>query len=276
MARDPGSVWKPLPEAGAPDGYRKDKFIVHSTGSNGRAEGTWQYFAAANVVNESTFIIGVAPDDPTLQIMDSTDNADANLAANQPGISVEVVGDGQGGYNAWQRSELIRVGRWAAANHPIARQVVPTPTGSGFGWHIMFGSPGPWTAVKKICPGPVRIQQLKSDIFPAIFSGTSEEDDMTPDQAQQLAQIHGWIRDDKSKSVNILQAILYGQDDVIAMLKGNNPEGQNNFHWLAAQVLTALAAQQPGGGGGAVAIASAVPADLAAQVADELVKRLQS
>lgn len=176
MARDPGSLWVPLPEAGRPDGLTKNKFIVHSTGDNASAAAIRRYFERGDVVVESTFIVGWSPDDPTLQIMDSSDNADANAAANDEGISVEVVGDGRSGYNAWQRAELIRLGLWAKSAHPQIRpQIIPSAAqaSAGYGWHIMFGAPGPWTRYAKICPGPFRIAELKADIFPAIFRGGS-------------------------------------------------------------------------------------------------------
>lgn len=178
---DPGSTKKPLPEAGAPDGYVKSQFIVHSTGDNGTAAATWRYFSGATP-NESTFIVGKGPDDPTLQLMDSTDQADANGNANKRAISIEVVGDGIGGYNAWQRAELIRLGRWARANHPIAARIIPTESESGFGWHIMFGAPGPWAKGAKICPGKARIKELITDIFPAIFTGKDNKDPIQEDE----------------------------------------------------------------------------------------------
>jgi hypothetical protein len=131
------------------------------------------------MVVESTFVIGLDESDPTLQIMDSTDNADANGRANQRAISVEVVGDGVGPFTDWQVREIIRIGRWAAANHPIERRIIPSEAASGFGWHVMFGAPGPWTSSNgKVCPGAARIAQLKSVIFPAIFSDTEPEEDM--------------------------------------------------------------------------------------------------
>lgn len=175
MARDPGSVWKPLPEAGAPDGHTKTQFIVHSTGTLASAANNWAYFARESVAEESTFIIGLTPADPTLQIMDSTDAADANTTANKRAISVEVVGDGVGPFTDWQLAELVRIGRWAAATHPIERRVIPAHDQSGFGWHVMFGAPGPWTTVKgKVCPGNARVAQLQTIVFPAIFAPEEE------------------------------------------------------------------------------------------------------
>ena len=203
MARDPGSRWSPLPEAGAPDGLTKTQLIVHSTGTMASAAANFRYFSGANVVVESTFIIGPSSADPTLQIMDSTDRADANGSANNRAISIEVVGDGVGPYTQWQINELIRIGRWAASTHPIAKRVIPSEAASGFGWHVRFGAPGPWTSVRgKVCPGNARIDQLKRVVFPAIFATAPkptvttlpapkpapEEFDVTT--TKQIAEIH--------------------------------------------------------------------------------------
>ena len=171
MARDPGSRWSPLPEAGAPDGLAKTQMIFHSTGTMASAAANFRYFSRGDVVVESTFIVGLTPADPTLQIMDSTDRADANGSANGRGISVEVVGDGVGGYTDWQISELIRIGRWARQVHGILPRIIPSETSGGFGWHVMFGAPGPWTSVRgKVCPGNLRIRQLHERVFPGIFA----------------------------------------------------------------------------------------------------------
>jgi hypothetical protein len=178
MARDPGSTWKPLPEAGAPDGYTKTQMIYHSTGTRGSAAGNWNYFARGDVQVESTFIVGYSPSDPTLQIMDSTDRADANGRANQRGISVETVGTGDEPFTDWQVTELIRLGRWARETHGILPRIIPAEPEAGFGWHVMFGAPGPWTSVPgKVCPGGRRIGQLKTVIFPAVFAGAAPQED---------------------------------------------------------------------------------------------------
>lgn len=202
--RDPGSLWSPLPESGRQGTARKDKFIVHSTsGVHDTAAAVFGYFARADVVVESTFIIGKTSADPTRQILDSSEVADANLQANGPGISVEVCGSGFEPFTDWQVSELIRLGRWAAANHPIALQQVPTATASGFGWHVMFGAPGPWTPAVKVCPGDQRIAQLKSTIFPAIFSG----DDMPLTDADVTKIFWGTKFRDQSNFAQVIHDI---------------------------------------------------------------------
>lgn len=171
--RDPRSLWSPLPESGHQGTHVKTQFIVHSTGDTASAEAIFRYFSRPEVVVESTFIVGLTPEDPTRQILDSTEYADANLNANGPAISVEVVGSSADDYTDWQKLEIIRLGKWAKANHPIEARVCPSPTASGFGWHVMWGAPGPWTPVAKVCPGALRIKRLQDFIFPAIFAGTA-------------------------------------------------------------------------------------------------------
>jgi GH25 family lysozyme M1 (1,4-beta-N-acetylmuramidase) len=53
------------------------------------------------------------------------------------------------------------------------------------------------------------------------------EADLTPDQAQQLADIHSWLRGGDPTKDNI--TLLW------EMLKGGNPPGENNFYWLDKQ-----------------------------------------
>jgi hypothetical protein len=173
MARDPGSLWSPLIEADSQGSYPKTQFIVHSTGDRLGAAATFEYFNGATE-NESTFVVGASPDDPTRQLLDSSARADANVAANRDAIAVEVVGEAGDDYTPWQTSELIRLGLWARTEHPgILPQTIATPTGPGYGWHVMFGAPGPWTTAAKECPGRLRISRLQASIFPAIFATTT-------------------------------------------------------------------------------------------------------
>ena len=191
MARDPGSLWSPLPEA--LDGSHgrsvvKTQFIVHSTGTTASAEANFRYFSRGDVQVESHFIVGLTPADPTRQVMDTTARADANTTASRRGISVEVVGTASMPFTPHQVSELVRIGRWALAEHPILPRICPAHDASGCGWHVLFGAPGPWTTVLgKECPGPVRIAQLKAVIFPVIFSTSpsldqQQEDTMKPEE----------------------------------------------------------------------------------------------
>lgn len=212
MARDPGSLWSPLRENGTQGSHVKDKFIVHSTGDRGSAAAIYNYFNRTDIVVESTFVIGLSPSDPTRQLMDSAQTADANLGANASGISVETVGTEFDPFTDWQISELIRLGRWARSMHGIPGRVCPTATSSGFGWHVMFGAPGPWTPVAKSCPGKVRIQQLQDRVFPVIF-GSQEEDDMFTDEDRRYlrsvdARLSGDVTDGKDRLAEIWEPII--------------------------------------------------------------------
>ena len=255
MPRDPGSLWVPLPEAGAPDGLVKTQFIVHSTGSRASAAANRRYFERPEVAVESTFIVGLDSSDPTLQVMDSTDRADANGAANGRGISVEVVGLGTDPFTAWQVQEVTRLGRWAADTHGIARRIIPAEAAPGYGWHVMFGAPGPWTSVRgKVCPGTARIKQLRELIFPAIFAANLEDDDMP--SAQEIAEaVWGYgIRNGVQEHTGSPQAAAPVLGEMFANLRtlANRPPAQMD----------------------AAAIAAAIPGDLARQVVDLLAARL--
>jgi hypothetical protein len=109
--------------------------------------------------------------------------------------------------------------------------------------------------------------------------GTTQEDDMQADERQALFDIRSWLRGGDPNVDNITLLWLQNQatqkqlGDVLTNLRGNMPEGQNNFHWLAGQILTALAANSSAKVS-AEAIAAAIPADIAEQVAQNLAARL--
>lgn len=99
---------------------------------------------------------------------------------------------------------------------------------------------------------------------------------LTDAQQQQIydALIQG---DGKGPGNNF--AWLYNQmqpvlADIQAQLHGGMPKGQNNFHWVVAQILTALGQLDPAKPLAASDIAALIPADIAGQVADELAKRI--
>lgn len=261
MARDPNSMWSPLAENSGARSYTKDLFVVHSTGDRGSALAIYNYFNRPTTVVESTFVIGLGPEDPTRQLMDSAANADANVQANQRGISVEVVGQATDDYTPWQVAELIRLGRWARRTHGIPAQIPATDKGKGFGWHVMFGAPGPWAAVAKECPGKKRIAKLKSTIFPAIFAADNEDDDMPYSEAD-LRRI---IREEAN-------AVVWGRE--LSKVEGIGPSDLGGFVQHAAVMASRAAA---GAGPATIdpaAIAAAIPKDLAKQVVDLLVADL--
>lgn len=94
-------------------------------------------------------------------------------------ISIETEGKGEGLWTPAQLDSLVDLSEWLMQVHPtIQRRICPGPFESGFGYHIMFGTPGPWTPVAKACPGPNRIKQFYDVLMPRILAGqpTPQED----------------------------------------------------------------------------------------------------
>ena len=172
MARLSGAEWRPLPEAGNPDGYRKIQLIYHSI--VGSAEGAYGYFLNQTLL-ESTFI--VKKSGATIQLMDSTDRADANSSANRSAISVKTEDNGRPDTDPWtpaQVDELVRIGIWACRTHPIPAVRCPHPHQRGIGFHAMHGAPSPRTSVRgKTCPGLIRQVQFDREVLPRIIAGVA-------------------------------------------------------------------------------------------------------
>lgn len=142
------------------------------------------------------------------QQVDTNMRADANYKANPFAISVETEGKGEGFWTDAQLDTLVRLSEWCLDNHPkIKRQRCDRWDGSGFGYHIMFGTPGWWTPVAKSCPGPNRIVQFNEILLPRILAGPGaalpeEEDDMlrivtcAPNRTEWPEIIGSWWKTD--------------------------------------------------------------------------------
>lgn len=119
------------------------------------------------------------------QQVDTNQRADANYKANPFAISIETEGKGDGAWTDAQLDTLVRVSHWIIDVHPkVKAQRCNRWDGSGFGYHVMWGAPGPWTPVAKSCPGPRRIEQFDAVLLPRIISPIPapppEDDDVKP------------------------------------------------------------------------------------------------
>jgi hypothetical protein len=193
------AVKKPLPEAESQPRITPRVVIVHTM--DGTLLGTDSLFRSKFKL-ESHFGIGGPTDGADLdgvifQWMDTDREADANLDANAFAVSIET-SDGGDPSRPWSPKQLDALVRLIGAlcdHHGIPRQICDRADGSGLGWHVMFGAPGPWTPEVKTCPGPVRIKQLQDTVFPAVMGHQppsmtmAQEDDMTGEQARQLEAI---------------------------------------------------------------------------------------
>lgn len=181
----------------------------------GNADSLHDFFANRSGGIESHFHI--KRDGEIEQYRDTSWQADANHHANDFAVSIETQGYGAGEWTPEQLGSIKRLLVWLNQAHPAIRLAkCDRWDGSGVGYHIQFGSPGPWTPVAKACPGPDRIRQFNNEIVPWLNAGAEEGDDMplSPEDKQ-------WIRVTVREQVeavvpDIAKAVLNA--DVIARL----------------------------------------------------------
>jgi len=165
------------------------------------------------------------------QYVDTNVRADANLKANGFAISVETESS-PAATERWtpeQAAALVALGDWAAREHGIPRVQIPTWNGAGFGWHIMFGAPGPWTPVAKSCPGPARVPQARDEIIPAIKAAGSTEGEgflsalTEAEQKEALEILRALKKDYLTKGQSVRQEILETRKGVADLTSGARP-----------------------------------------------------
>ena len=163
MALYPKAVLRLIPPGANDPRIRPRLAILHTDAGN--ATSLYNYFNGPSNGIESHFHIrktGVVE-----QYRDTAYQADANFKANDYAISIETQGFGTEAWTPEQMAAIKDLLLWIFATHPeVLRQVTQTATGSGVGYHIMFGAPGPWTPNARSCPGPLRIKQFREDITP--------------------------------------------------------------------------------------------------------------
>lgn len=130
----------------------------------GNSPSLYDYFKNRSGGVESHF--HVARDGTVECYRDTSYQADANYKANDFAVSIETQGYGEGTWSAAQLAAIKGLLRWLNEVHDIPLQKVETWDGSGVGYHVQFGAPGPWTPVAKTCPGPQRIKQFESLLVP--------------------------------------------------------------------------------------------------------------
>jgi hypothetical protein len=128
--------------------------------------------------------------------MDTDRQADANLGANDKAISIETEDDGDPNVQPWTAAQLDSLkwlhNRLVSIYPRIRRREATDCDGPGLGYHSKLGAPSCWTPVPgKTCPGkPVRVEQWNRILLPAFISGTTPEDDMTPQEHAWLEELH--------------------------------------------------------------------------------------
>lgn len=184
----------------------------------GNAESLHTYFRDRSGGIESHFHITKAG--VIEQYRDTGYQADANLDANDFAVSIETQGYGTGEWTDAQLDSIKRLLVWLNQAHPAIRlRKCDGPYGSGIGYHIQFGSPGPWTPVAKACPGPDRIRQYHNVIVPWLNAGADNQEDDMAEYADQLDSIEKKV-DTLTKRVGDHRKTTHDRDKrIIARLK---------------------------------------------------------
>ncbi|MEV7112325.1 peptidoglycan recognition protein family protein [Streptomyces anulatus] len=173
MAWYPGAKKLELqPESDSQQAIRPTQLIMHSIVANWTARRTYEFWRDSTTL-ESHFGIGYGERD-IAQYIGTETRADANAGANRRSdgtgaISVETASNSKASdpWNASQVEELIALGVWAHQRHGIPLRICRTSGDPGFGYHSMFAA---WSTSGTACPGPARIKQFKTLVFPAIVA----------------------------------------------------------------------------------------------------------
>ncbi|MEV5261741.1 N-acetylmuramoyl-L-alanine amidase [Streptomyces anulatus] len=160
------------PESDSQQAIRPTQLIMHSIVANWTARRTYEFWRDSTNL-ESHFGIGYGAGD-IAQYIGTETRADANAGANRRSdgtgaISVETASNSKASdpWNASQVEELIKLGVWAHQRHGIPLRICRTSGDPGFGYHSMFAA---WSTSGTACPGPARIKQFKTVVFPGIVA----------------------------------------------------------------------------------------------------------
>lgn len=162
----PFAAHKALPENDWQGVIAPRAVILHTAVSN--ADSLYGYFSTGTNL-ESHFYVN--KHGTVEQYMDTRRRADANRDANNFAVSIETWDGRDPANTSWnpaQIDSLVQLVTWICDRHNIPKVQIPHAYGSGIGWHVMFGAPGPWTPVAKSCPGKPRIDQTVGVIIPRV------------------------------------------------------------------------------------------------------------
>lgn len=271
MARVPFAVQRIIPENATQAHIVPTQLILHV--SAGESSSLYYLWTSPTENLESHLY---SPRTAQLeQYMDTTVMADANYKANRRpdgtgAISVETQGaDANGEWNEKQCADIVRVMIWAHNTHGIPLRLCRDPDDPGVGWHIMWGSPGAWTPVSKVCPGPNRIKQIPGLLAraqAAVDSGSDNPEDLSIVDADtkayfdaKFAEIRGKV-ETTFNQVNLRTGGLATSAQLSAVVP------------TVTQAITDAVAGLPRNETGAVTVD---PNTLAAAVADALSARLK-
>lgn len=156
MALCPFASHKLLPESATQPKIIPRIVILHSAAGRGSL---YNFFKNSSSLESHFWVSSTGVIE---QYMDTNVRADANRNANGFAVSIETESTAAA-TERWtpeQAAAIVRLTDWLCSSYAIPRRLCDRWDGSGIGYHIQFGAPGPWTPVAKSCPGPARIQQM--------------------------------------------------------------------------------------------------------------------
>lgn len=164
MALIPFAIKRLIPPGSNDPGIVARIGILHVDAGN--AESLYTYFRDRSGGVESHGHI--RKDGSLEQYRDTEFQADANHLANDFALSFETQGYGTGKWTDAQLETIKRVMLWARQEHGIPLRQVDSWNDrfGGWGYHTLFGAPGPWTPVAKSCPGAERKKQFHEILVP--------------------------------------------------------------------------------------------------------------
>lgn len=183
------------PESDTQPAIRPTQFILHSIAAPWTARRMYEYWRDDSSL-DSHFGLGYEGD--LAQYIGTETRADANYLANRRpdgtgAVSIETASNLKH-TDPWtdkQVEQLIRLGVWLHKTHGLPLRKCRSADDPGYGYHRMHSA---WSVGGTACPGDARVKQFDDTVFPGIVARatgttTTQEDDMTPEQAQQLKDL---------------------------------------------------------------------------------------
>lgn len=167
MAIYPKARVRLLPENATQPAIKPTQVILHTAIDGANTTSLYDWFNGSTNL-ESHFYVG--KDGTVEQYMDTEVRADANNKANGRAVSIETW-DGRAPdkpANPWTPAQvvaLVELVGWLCSTHSIPRVIAPAWDKPGIGWHNLYPE---WSPGATGCPGPVRAEQVVTEILPAL------------------------------------------------------------------------------------------------------------